>query len=62
MAPRGARICRRATRSTEVVDVGMQVVDAAVKAVEQGDTRTTRVRWEPQEEGVMRTAASFPSV
>jgi hypothetical protein len=27
-----------------------------------GDTRTTRVRWEPQEEGVMRTAASFPSV
>ncbi len=25
------------------------------------DTRTTRVRWEPQEEGVMRTAASFPS-
>ena len=26
------------------------------------DTRTARVRWEPQEEGVMRTAASFPSV
>ena len=25
------------------------------------DTRTARVRWEPQEEGVMRTAASFPS-
>jgi hypothetical protein len=24
------------------------------------DTRTARVRWEPQEEGVMRTAASFP--
>ena len=26
------------------------------------DTRTTRVRWEPQEEGVMRTSTSFPSV
>ena len=26
------------------------------------DTRTARDRWEPQEEGVMRTAASFPSV
>jgi hypothetical protein len=24
------------------------------------DTRTTRVRWESQEEGVIRTAASFP--
>ena len=26
------------------------------------DTRTAPVRWEPQEEGVMRTAASFPPV
>ena len=26
------------------------------------DTRTARDCWEPQEEGVMRTAASFPSV
>src|SRR5215213_8551101 len=25
------------------------------------DTRDAHVRWEPQEEGVMRTAASFPS-
>ncbi|KAK1611661.1 hypothetical protein QYE76_035334 [Lolium multiflorum] len=28
---------------------------------EMTDARTARVRWEPQEEGVMRTAASFPS-
>jgi hypothetical protein len=26
------------------------------------DTREAHVRWEPQEEGVMRTTASFPSV
>jgi hypothetical protein len=26
------------------------------------DTREAHVRWEPKEEGVMRTAVSFPSV
>ena len=26
------------------------------------DTREAHVRWEPQEKGVMRTTASFPSV
>ncbi len=38
------------------------LISPATAPEKELDTRTARVRWEPQEEGVMRTAASFPSV
>ena len=36
------------------------LISLATAPEKELDTRTARVRWEPQEEGVMRTAASFP--
>jgi hypothetical protein len=45
-----------------VTDDAMDIGEASNMARCEPDTRTARDRWEPQEEGVMRTAASFPSV
>ena len=38
------------------------LISPATAPEKELDTRKAHVRWEPQEEGVMRTAASFPSV
>ncbi|KAK1605057.1 hypothetical protein QYE76_028730 [Lolium multiflorum] len=37
-----------------------EAVEEAAQSGEPPDTRTARDRWEPQVEGVMRTAVSFP--
>jgi hypothetical protein len=49
---------KKCVASVVIQIIGLPIALTALTS----DTRTTRVRWEPQKEGVMRIAASFPSV